>query len=212
MNKAISYLRFSTAKQQYGDSIRRQIEATKKYCELNNLSLDSQLEDLGVSGWSGKNLDDTAALGGFVRLIEMGKIPKGTCLICECLDRLTRGKILDAVSLFTQILKGGVDIVTTMDNKRYSYKSVSDNPMELMISITYLTRGNNESEVKSFRGKEAWLRKFQAIKENKYVKMRHPEWLTKTSNGFELSEKNKQLINDIFQHYCPVINHTASTA
>jgi len=201
MKSAISYLRFSSPSQSSGDSYRRQIENTEKYCKTHNLILDSRLEDLGLSGWSGKNLDDTAALGGLVKLINQGKIPKGTHLICENLDRITRGKILDAVSLFTQILKGGVVIHTTMDSKQYSYESVSSNPMELMVSITYLTRGNNESEVKSKRGIESWQKKFRDIKEGKIVKCVCPSWLKFNNGTYSVTEKNKQTIQLIFALY-----------
>ncbi len=108
MNRAISYLRFSSPKQQFTDSYRRQTVNTEKYCKANNLILDSRLEDLGVSAWTGKNLDDESALGGFLKMVKAGQIPKGTVLICENLDRISRGKILEAVSLFTQILKAGL--------------------------------------------------------------------------------------------------------
>jgi hypothetical protein len=80
MKNAISYLRFSSPKQASNDSYRRQIEATEKFCKENGLALSNRLEDLGVSAWSGKNLGDDAALGSFLKLVEAGKIPKGTCL------------------------------------------------------------------------------------------------------------------------------------
>ncbi len=119
MKTAISYLRFSSKKQSANDSYRRQIEATEKFCRENHLVLSRRLEDLGVSAWTGKNLSDESALGGFLKLVEAGKIPKGTVLICENLDRISRAKILDALSLFTSILRKGVEIVTSMDGKWY---------------------------------------------------------------------------------------------
>ncbi|HEY2328878.1 MAG TPA: recombinase family protein [Verrucomicrobiae bacterium] len=115
MKTAISYLRFSSRKQSTNDSYRRQIEAAEKFCKENNLVLSERLEDLGISAWKGKNLSDESALGGFLKLVEAGKVPKFTVLICENLDRLSRANILDALSLFTSILKSGVEIVTSMD-------------------------------------------------------------------------------------------------
>ncbi|MEB0161137.1 recombinase family protein, partial [Pseudomonas sp. AH2 (2023)] len=46
---AISYLRFSTAEQRKGDSLRRQVEATDRWCERNGVRLDESLSirDLG---------------------------------------------------------------------------------------------------------------------------------------------------------------------
>ena len=135
MKNAISYLRFSSPKQASNDSYRRQIDATEKFCREHGLSLSNRLEDLGVSAWTGKNLGDDAALGGFLRLVEAGQIPRKTVLIVENLDRLSRGKILDAMNLFTSIIRNGIEIVTTMDGKWYSEKSISDNPTDLMVSI-----------------------------------------------------------------------------
>jgi len=47
--KAYSHIRFSTDIQSKGDSLRRQSELAVKYCEQNNLELDTEfnLQDLG---------------------------------------------------------------------------------------------------------------------------------------------------------------------
>jgi DNA invertase Pin-like site-specific DNA recombinase len=43
MPRAYSYIRFSTPEQSKGDSLRRQLEKSKKYAEENGLILDSSL-------------------------------------------------------------------------------------------------------------------------------------------------------------------------
>lgn len=52
MTQAYSYIRFSTPEQSKGDSLRRQTEATTRYCEQHDLCLDTDLsfKDLGKSG------------------------------------------------------------------------------------------------------------------------------------------------------------------
>lgn len=53
-NKALAvlYVRFSTKKQEAGDSQRRQIESAEQWCERNNAELSAQTyEDLGVSAF-----------------------------------------------------------------------------------------------------------------------------------------------------------------
>ena len=174
-NTAISYLRFSSSKQKKGASYDRQLEATENYCVQNNLILIDKIEDKGISGWNEDNLEETAALGKLLKLIESGKIKKGTTLIVENLDRITRATLNKAVNLVTGILENGIDIVTTMDGKRYQKNST---PTDLMIAIIYLTRGNDESEIKSKRVKQAWVKKRQLINEGKFVKLtQHPNWL-----------------------------------
>ncbi|MGO8837454.1 MAG: recombinase family protein [Limisphaerales bacterium] len=201
MKTAISYLRFSSRKQSANDSYRRQIEATEKFCKENNLVLSERLEDLGISAWKGKNLSDESALGGFLKLVESGKVPKSTVLICENLDRLSRASILDALSLFTRILKSGVEIVTSMDGKWYSKESISKNPQDLMISIIYLTRGNNESEVKSERVGESWIRRRIQIKNGEFAKFHCPSWIRHDGKKYELIKENAATIKLIFGLY-----------
>jgi DNA invertase Pin-like site-specific DNA recombinase len=176
MKTAISYLRFSSRQQARTDSYRRQIEATE-------------------------NLSDESALGGFLKLVEAGKIPKQTVLIVENLDRLSRAKILDAMHVFTGIIKCGVDIVTTMDGKWYSEQSITENPTDLMISIIYLTRGNNESETKSVRVRQSWVNKHENIKQGKFSKFHCPSWLNHDGIKYSLIEQNAAAIRTIFDLY-----------
>ena len=201
MKTAISYLRFSSKKQSANDSHRRQLDATEKFCKANSLVLSERLEDLGISAWKGKNLSDESALGGFLKLAEAGKIPHGTVLIVENLDRLTRGRILDALGLFTSILRSGIEIVTTMDGKWYSEQSISDNATDLMISIIYLTRGNNESETKSNRVRASWVRRHNQINNGEFAKFHCPSWITHNGSRYELIKENAATVKLIFSLY-----------
>jgi DNA invertase Pin-like site-specific DNA recombinase len=77
MVMAFSYLRFSRSGQKWGDSLRRQLEASRAYAERHDLQLDDSLRDLGVSAFRGKN-SATGALLRFLRLIEDGRVPRGS--------------------------------------------------------------------------------------------------------------------------------------
>lgn len=198
-NSAISYLRFSSSKQRKGASYDRQIEATEKFCAQNNLVLIDKIEDKGISGWNEDNLEETAALGKLLKLIESGAIKKGTTLIVENLDRITRANLTKAIHLVTGILQSGIDIVTTMDGKRYQ-KDASTT--DLMIAIIYLTRGNDESETKSKRVKQAWQKKRQLINEGKFVKLtQHPNWLIVENNQYVENKTAADLVRKIFDMY-----------
>jgi hypothetical protein len=50
-------------------------------------------------------------MAGFLRAVEAGKVPAGSYLVLENLDRLTREDIVPAVHLFAGILLAGVRIV-----------------------------------------------------------------------------------------------------
>jgi DNA invertase Pin-like site-specific DNA recombinase len=198
-NTAISYLRFSSSKQKKGASYDRQLEATEIYCAQNNLILIDKIEDKGISGWNEDNLEETAALGKLIKLIQLGKIKKGTTLIVENLDRITRANLTKAVNLITTILLSGVDIVTTMDGKRYCQGS---DQADIMFAIFYLTRGNEESETKSKRVKQAWVKKRQMINEGKFVKLtQHPNWLKIENYQYVENEDATKLVRRIFEMY-----------
>ena len=75
---AYSYVRFSSAEQRKGDSLRRQTEAAADWCVRNNARLDASttLHDLGKSAFRGghrKNPDRNVAGG----LLETGRGRQG---------------------------------------------------------------------------------------------------------------------------------------
>lgn len=100
-NIAISYARFSSAGQAEGSSLSRQIERAEAYAAANDLVIDHALSfrDLGVSAWDRSNIEK-GALGLFLRAITEGKVPKGSTLIVELFDRLSRAEPIDALAIF----------------------------------------------------------------------------------------------------------------
>src|SRR5262245_34426055 len=98
MTTAFSYLRFSSPQQAAGDSVRRQTEATAAWCQRNRVELDAVLDlrDVGVSAFKGKNREnpDLHALAAFVTAVKTGRVPSGSFLVVENLDRLSREKIV----------------------------------------------------------------------------------------------------------------------
>lgn len=110
--KAYSYIRFSSAKQQSGDSVERQTKLSANYAAKHGLELDTQLNmsDLGISAYDGANLKK-GALGQFLQLVEQSRIEKGSYLLVESLDRLSRDKVMDAFSIFSDILRADAHIL-----------------------------------------------------------------------------------------------------
>src|SRR5262245_43600027 len=80
---AYSYIRFSSKKQEEGDSIRRQTELTAAWAKRHKMHLDTSLApDRGISAFRGKNRD-LGALGAFLRLVESGRVLAGSHLVVE---------------------------------------------------------------------------------------------------------------------------------
>ncbi|MFZ4778091.1 MAG: recombinase family protein, partial [Terrimicrobiaceae bacterium] len=55
MQRAYSYLRFSTADQIHGDSLRRQTALARAWCLKTGITLVDNYRDLGISAFRGKN-------------------------------------------------------------------------------------------------------------------------------------------------------------
>src|SRR5262245_10294917 len=109
MRIAYSYIRFSTPEQARGDSSRRQLDASSRYCEQHGLHLDDSLtlRDLGISAFKGRNVTH-GTLGEFLKAVETGRVKPSAVLIVESLDRLSRAEVLAALTLFTRIIEAGV--------------------------------------------------------------------------------------------------------
>lgn len=177
--RAYSYIRFSTPEQHKGDSLRRQLDLSAKYAREHDLELDEELtfHDLGVSAYKGLNLRGEGRLRAFLDAIDRGIVARGSYLLVESLDRISRAQILEALEIFLGILRRGITVVTLIDNKEYSEEKVNKSFTDLIISITIMSRAHEESESKSLRLKEAWGAKRQAIGLKKLTKQ-CPAWLT----------------------------------
>lgn len=201
MPKAYSYIRFSSVKQQKGDSVERQTRLSETYAAKHGLELDTDLNlrDLGISAFDRSNLKK-GALGQFLRLVEEGRIPRGSYLLVESLDRLSRDKVMDALSIFTDILRAGIIIVTLADEQVYSYEKSNENWASLIMSIVIMSRANEESAIKSMRLRSSWDAKRLNI-ENKRLTSRCPYWLkpAEGDHGFEFIPERVEVVKRIFQ-------------
>lgn len=200
---AYSYVRFSTPQQLKGDSLRRQLEASERYVTENGLVLDEtlNLHDLGISAFRGKNVE-RGALGAFIKAIETGKVKKGSYLIVESLDRLSREEVIDALEIFLKIIRAGINIVTLVDNHLYSKASVKANFTELIISIAVMSRAHDESKMKSYRRTERWKKaKEQARDTGKKITRKIPFWLSlpDRDGDFLVKENESKIVKRIFE-------------
>ncbi|WVT74026.1 recombinase family protein [Sinorhizobium chiapasense] len=151
---AYSYIRISSSKQALGDGPGRQIALSEAYAARHSLILDEALEDIGRSGWSGANIYK-GALGRFLDMISAGQVARGSVLLVESLDRLSRQHPIDAQVILTSILTSGVNVVTLDDNNVYSAESLREDWTELIRIISIQARAHGESQRKSNLSKSA---------------------------------------------------------
>lgn len=198
MAKAFSYIRFSTPEQAKGDSLRRQLAAARAWCEQQGLELDDSLRDLGVSAYKGANRD-IGALRSFLTLVESGDVPRGSFLVVESLDRLSREAVLDAAARLFDLIRAGVTVVTLSDGQVYSEERLRTDWTPLIVSIAVMARAHEESRTKGERVGAAWGRKkAQARAERKPLTSRCPEWLRIEGEQFVVREDRAQIVRRIF--------------
>ncbi|AQS61695.1 hypothetical protein AGRHK599_LOCUS1308 [Rhizobium rhizogenes] len=179
MALAFSYARISSKKQLGGDGLRRQVEAAEKYALEHGLEIDTSLSDVA----SGFHQDHVkfGALGGFLELVNNGKIPVGSVLIVESLDRLSRADVLTAQSQLLDIIRSGIDVVTLADKYRYSR---NNDFSQLIFSLMSMARAHDESQVKSVRGKAYLAQLHSDVKAGIKARVHHlPSWLEQTQIG-----------------------------
>lgn len=193
---AFSYLRMSTEEQLKGDSLRRQKAASAAYAEEHGLDLIDSLEDVGVSAFRGKNRKK-GALKNFLNLVEGKRIPKGSYLLVESLDRLSRERVTEPLGLLLSLISNGITVVTLSDGKKY-HDDVE--PMDLMYSLIIMMRAHEESEMKSFRVREAWKNK-RANMHKKPMTSICPGWLrlNKEEECFEIIQERVEVVQRIFE-------------
>lgn len=201
--RAYSYIRFSTPEQAQGDSLRRQATAATAYAKLHGLELDNTLtlRDLGVSAFRGANAE-RGALKAFLKAVEDGSVPRGSYLLVESLDRLSRDKVTVALNLFLEIIHAGINLVTLMDGRLYSQESVDANFTELIVSIAVMSRAHEESAVKSERRRATWnqQKRYAATAGHKMSK-KLPFWLSlpDTDGDFVVIEEAAAVVRRVFE-------------
>jgi DNA invertase Pin-like site-specific DNA recombinase len=174
--KAFSYARFSTSEQLDGRSLQRQQEAANAYCRRHDLTLDERsFTDLGLSGYSGSNVKG-GELGVFLELVKEGRIPKGSTLIIENVDRLSRLPPDEATEIIMSIVKGGVDIVTTSPEQRYTAANIRQVGTWIPLQVSACL-ASEESRKKSDRLRDAWGDKRAKLADGHKMSLKGPGWL-----------------------------------
>jgi DNA invertase Pin-like site-specific DNA recombinase len=198
---AYSYLRFSSLEQAKGDSLRRQKERRDVWLSRNRATLDTalRLEDAGVSAMTGKHREnpDRHALARFLQLIQSGRVPRGSYLLIENLDRLSREEEVPACHLLTGILMAGVKVVQLSPYEmELTEKS---NGWELMRAVMELSRGHSESALKSERVGAARANERRRIREkHEVVTHQLPGWIEEREGKASLIPERAAAVKRIF--------------
>jgi len=202
------YIRFSSEKQSGGHSHKRQTGSIEDYAKINSYEVNDtlNLRDLGISAYKGKNAK-IGALGMFIKMVEDGSIPTdGSSYLCiEQFDRLSRQTVDEAYSLFRKILLLNVNIITLMDKKVYTKKSLND-MVSIISSLLLMEQANIESRNKGKRVAAVFKTRLEQLRNGEKVQFGYmlPGWIdnlgTKTATNFVINDKVKtvKMIIDMY--------------
>lgn len=199
MTRVISYTRFSSRKQAKGLSYVRQLEAAREWCSKHGYTLDEsdQFADLGVSAYSGANAE-AGDLARLQELVQAGKIERGTILIVEALDRLTRQSLDKAVTLLMNLATSGLRVVTLSDGREWNENVMKDLGAFLM-SVVTLYRGHQESEFKSMRLQKTFRKHRQTGSQQAFGAA--PGWLYREdkTRPWQVDEEKAEVVRKVFE-------------
>lgn len=198
--RAFSYLRMSTDIQLKGDSRRRQLEKSRAYAKEHGLELaeGDELEDIGISAFKGANVKE-GALGRFLAAVGSDSVPKGSYLLVESLDRISRQKIDRGLALFLQIINAGINLVTLMDG--HVYRTGETKLTDLIVSLVAMSQAHEESAKKADRVGDAWKNKRKQASQGRPMTKWAPAWLALSSDRerFDAIPERVEVVRSIFE-------------
>lgn len=184
--KAYSYIRFSSKKQEQGDSVRRQTELAEQYAHVHGLILsDKNFQDLGISAFKEGN---RPSLGDMLEAIEKGQIEQGSTIIIESLDRLSRRGIDVTQQIIKSILQRNVFIASLVDGLLLNRESVNDLVSVIRIALA-ADLAYKESEKKSQRLRETKGQQRQRALNGEVINKILPFWLERQKDKFLFSDR-----------------------
>ena len=199
---AYSYNRLSTKSQIIGDGFDRQTRTAKDWCDRHGFTLsDLTFNDLGVSGFRGKNIKGTkGAMRKLLECVENGTITPGSTVLIETFDRFSRSKPLIAFDAVVGILKCGVEIVTMWNEERFTKNDEYDKWKQI---LSALELARMESVNKSKRLKEVWKKRRSLATEGDATHFgRLPKWIGKDRSGnLKLIPSHAAIVRKIFNWY-----------
>jgi DNA invertase Pin-like site-specific DNA recombinase len=198
-----SYVRFSSRVQGKGDSERRQQEIAPRVAKDKGWTLRKDLNafDLGLSAYHKQNLGEKGSIPSILEGVKSGKIPQGSVMIIEALDRLTRTDIDEAMPLLSELLRAGLEIYIDRTSRHLTRASLKD-PVELTMALFELKGSYEYSNKLSKRVGDAWKQKKARAADGVKLTVMAPAWLDvdRENNKITLNDK-AAIVQRIFNSY-----------
>lgn len=199
--EAIVYVRWSTEDQTIGDSKKRQTELAQKLCQAQGWTITETIVEAGKSAFHGRHRAAGGKLAGIEKRAASGELA-GMALIVEAMDRLSRERPEESLSLLNNLTRQGLTIAESSTHLIYTAKAIADNWQTLLIPFIRAGLAHEESLNKSKRVKAAYQTTMQRGHKTKdgLVDMRFaPSWIERVNNTYYVNEERAQVVRLIYQ-------------
>lgn len=189
---AYSYIRFSSKKQELGNSLARQVTLTDKFCSEKGWKLsEKSFRDLGISAF--KSGSKRASLEDMLIAVQQGTIAPESVIIIEQIDRLSRAGIDHTQEIVKAILRAGVEIVSIEDNLHLTRSSLDDLTSVMRLALA-ADLAHRESAKKSERLLTVKASKREQAAQGKPINKLLPMWLVRTDTGYAIKEEKAAIV------------------
>src|SRR6516225_7519375 len=137
-------------------------------------------------------------LAEFLDLVKGGSVPRGSVLLIESIDRLSRDQIIPARNLLESILLAGIDVHTLQPERIYTSKSLED-VQSLILMILEFSRAHDYSQQLGNRISAAWSSKREKAKTNQTPLSKcPPAWLRVVDGKYEVIPERGKVVELIY--------------
>jgi DNA invertase Pin-like site-specific DNA recombinase len=190
----------------------------REWAEQRSVQLDTELNltDKGISAYLGANAE-TGALGAFLLAVSVGTVPRGSWLLVESLDRISRENAWRASHTIQSIVSAGVTVVDLSDGGReYSVETLEKDMMLFVMMVLRFSRANEESALKGSRVAAAFLSKRNSFAGkdalDKPYTRRLPAWMRWCDElkQYEIIADRGALVREMFELTAAQTRYTCS--
>jgi DNA invertase Pin-like site-specific DNA recombinase len=170
----------------------------EQFCRSHDLVADARVYlDRGRSAYKGMH-KKKGNFRHFLAAVEEGSIPKGSVLVVEALDRLSRMEPVESLNLCKQITDAGVDIGVVRLGSIFTKKDLSGDRYHVLSTFFWLA--HEESRQKSERVGHSWKsRRRRARDEGRVMTSVIPLWLEVVNGTFRPIPERVAAVRRIYE-------------
>ncbi|WP_404973223.1 recombinase family protein [Vibrio campbellii] len=179
-----------------GRQKRKTLEAATKLSEETGFKILSSVTDAGISAFHKSNWDGEAGMGLIRSMVLNDEVAKGSIVVFEAFDRMSRGEPMWVLRQMSDLLEAGLQIHIAHMDRTFTYQSMNEDMGQLMMAIAFICAAHAESLTKQKRTRASIAHQVQEAKD-KGIPVRfgmHVPWLRNAGTHWEEIPERVELI------------------